>query len=46
MMSRVTNCIFSFLILSSFGCNDIIQKPEIISFKNPKITDLDNEKFS
>ena len=46
MMSRVTNCIFSFFILSSFGCNDIIQKPEIISFKNPKITDLDNEKFS
>ena len=46
MMSRVTNCIFSFFILSSFGCNDIIQKPEVISFKNPKITDLDKEKFN
>ena len=46
MMSRVIKCIFSLLFLSLFGCNDIIQKPEIISFKNPKITDLDNEKFS
>ena len=46
MISRVTKFIFSLFIISLFGCADIIQKPEIISFKNPKITDLDNEKFT